>query len=165
MDAAGFCQPGDYYGARLTNPSTSPLVDEGVTGRGTICPSSGHAKGLSTNDIAQTDDFGNGQTVTQVPLIRLTAPLDDETLYGAFSASAQSGLPGLGGSIGATGVPVALTSTRAASGRRVFFASNVDTARGVDVPALAPGQYRAKWVLRDANGDTRTVITRFVDEA
>jgi hypothetical protein len=27
------------------------------------------------------------------------------------------------------------------------------------------GQYRAKWVLRDANGDTRTVITRLVDEA
>ncbi len=162
--ASGSCQPGDYYGAPVTRPPISQLVGEGVTGEGKICPPSGRAKGLSTADIAQTDDFSGGQTVTQVPLIESTAPLNDETLYGGFLASAQSGLPGPGGSIGATGVPVALTITRAASGRRVFFAHNVDTVRGVSVPALAPGQYRATWVLRDANGDTRTLTTRF-DEA
>jgi hypothetical protein len=33
------------------------------------------------------------------------------------------------------------------------------------VSGLAPGPYVATWVLRDAAGDTRTVTTRFVDEA
>jgi hypothetical protein len=46
----------------------------------------------------------------------------------------------------------------------VFRVGNVDTARGVDVPALTPGAYSARWVLTDANGDTRTVQTRFFDE-
>ena len=103
--------------------------------------------------------------MTQVPQIESTAPIQDETLYGSFVASAQSGLPGPHGAISARGVPVGLTITAAGSRRRVFHAANVDTPRGVDVPALAPGPYVATWVLRDAAGDTRTVTTRFVDEA
>ncbi len=162
--ASGSCQAGDYYGPSLTRPPISDQVGDGVFGTGTICPQSGRARGLSTNDIAQTDDFSGGQTVTQVPLIESTAPIQDETLFGPFVASAQSGLPGAHGFTGATGVPVALTITRAASRRAVFHTPNVDTARGVSVPALAPGQYLARWVLRDANGDTRTVKTRFVEE-
>jgi hypothetical protein len=129
-----------------------------------VCPGSGSAAGLSTNDIAQSDDFSGGQTITQVPLIESTSPIQDETLYGAFVASAQSGLPAAHGSTGAKGVPVALTITRAGSRRRVFHAANVDRPRGVNVAALAPGAYVANWVLRDANGDTRTVSTRFNDE-
>jgi hypothetical protein len=100
-----------------------------------------------------------------VPGIESTAPIQDETLYGSFVASAQSGLPGPHGSIAATGVPVALTIRAAGSRHRVFHAANVDTARGVNVSALAPGSYVATWVLRDAAGDTRTVTTRFADEA
>jgi hypothetical protein len=162
--ASGTCQPGDYFGASITRPPTSGAVGEGIAGSGTICPANGHAQGLSTNDIAQTDDFSGGQTETSVPYIASTAPIDDETLYGGFDASAQSGLAGPNASIVATGVPVALTITRAASQRPVFHAANVDTARGVGVPALTPGSYVASWVLHDANGDTRTVSTRFVDE-
>jgi hypothetical protein len=164
--ASGTCQPGDYYGPPITRPPTSGAVGIGVAGTGAICPASGRAAGLSTGDIDQTDDFSGGQTETQVPYIASTAPIQDETLYGAFEASAQSGLAGPSDSIVATGVPIALTITRAASGRRpVFRAADVDTARGVDVPALTPGSYVARWVLRDASGDTRTVTTRFVDES
>ena len=162
--ASGRCQPGDFYGPPLTNPPVSDQVGDGVLGHGTVCPANGSATGLPTADIAQTDDFSGGQTVVTVPLIRSTAPIEDETLFGPFIASAQSGLPGPHGSIGAAGVPVALTITRAASRRRVFHAPNVDTARGVSVPALAPGQYLAHWLLHDANGDTRSETTRFVDE-
>jgi hypothetical protein len=162
--ASGACQAGEYWGAPLTAPPASTEVGEGVGGEGQICPLSGSAAGLPVSDIAQTDEFSGGQTVTSVPYIESTAPVQDETLYGAFIASAQSGLPAAHGSIGATGVPVALTITRAASRRPVFSASDVDTAAGVTVPALAPGSYTATWVLRDANGDTRTLTTRFVDE-
>lgn len=163
--ASGVCQPGDFYGPPLSSSTpVSDQVGDGVFGDGTICPLSGKAKGLSTEDIAQTDDFSGGQTTITVPMIESTAPIQDETLYGAFVASAQSGLPGPHGSISATGAPIALTITRAASRRPVFHAANVDTATGVAVAALAPGPYVAKWVLRDANGDTRTVTTRFVDE-
>jgi hypothetical protein len=162
--ASGTCQPGDYYGPSITQPPISGAVGTGIAGSGTICPAGGRARGLSTADVAQTDDFSGGQTQTQVPFIASTAPINDETLYGGFDASAQSGLAGRNDSIVATGVPVALTITRAASRRRVFHAANVDTARGVSIPALTPGDYVATWVLRDANGDTRTATTRFVDE-
>jgi hypothetical protein len=45
----------------------------------------------------------------------------------------------------------------------VFHAANVDTASGVAVPALSTGAYGARWVVTDANGDTRTVQTRFFE--
>ena len=163
--ASGTCQAGDYWGPPVSRLPISDAVGDGIAGSGTICPMSGHAKGLSVADIAQTDDFSGGQTETQVPQIESTAPIQDETLYGSFVASAQSGLPGPHGSVAATGVPVALTIATAGSRHRVFHAANVDTPRGVNVSGLAPGPYVATWVLRDAAGDTRTVTTRFVDEA
>jgi hypothetical protein len=162
--ASGTCQPGDFYGPPLSKAPVSDQVGDGVFGRGRVCPADGSATGLPSDDIAQTDDFSGGQTVVAVPLIRSTAPIDDETLFGPFVASAQTGLPGPHGSVAARGVPVALTITRAASRRSVFHVINVDTARGVNVPALAPGQYLAHWLLHDANGDTRALTTRFVDE-
>ncbi len=163
--SSGTCQPGDYWGKPVTSPPIGASIGVGISSSGTICPASGKAKGLPTADIAQTDDFSGGQTVTQVPEIQSTAPIQDETLYGSFVASAQSGLPGPHGSVSAGGVPIALTIRPAGSGHRVFHATNVDTARGVDVPALAPGAYVATWALHDAAGDTRRLTTRFVDEA
>ena len=99
-----------------------------------------------------------------LPFIESTAPLQDETLYGAFVASAQTGLPGPHNSTENTRTPVGLTITPARSHHPAFHAANVDTARGVRIGSLAPGPYVARWVLRDANGDTRTVTTRFTDE-
>jgi hypothetical protein len=163
--ASGTCQPGDYWGPPVTRTPISPAVGVGIAGNGTVCPDSGRAKRLPAAVIAQTDDLSGGQTETQVPLIRSTAPIQDETLYGGFIASAQSGLPGPHGSVSAAGVPVALTIRRAGSRRSVFHSGNVDTASGVAVAALAPGPYVATWVLHDAAGDTRTVTTRFVDQA
>jgi hypothetical protein len=163
--ASGTCQAGDYWGPPVAKPPIGPSIGVGIGGSGTICPESGRAKGLSTTDIAQTDDFSGGQTVTQVPQIQSTAPIQDETLYGSFLASAQSGLPGPHGSVSAAGVPIALTITPAGSRHAVFHAANVDRVRGVPVSALAPGPYVATWVLHDAAGDTRTLTTRFVDEA
>jgi hypothetical protein len=163
--ASGTCQPGDYWGPPVARTPSSAAVGLGISGNGTVCPDSGRARGLPTAVIAQTDDFSGGETETQVPLINSTAPIQDETLYGGFVASAQSGLPGPHGSDSAGGVPIALTITAAGSRTRVFHAANVDTARGVAVPALTPGPYVATWVLHDAAGDTRTVTTRFTDEA
>jgi hypothetical protein len=163
--ASGTCQPGDYYGPPPATPPVSVATGvPGLGGTGTVCPPDGRAGGLSSTDIAQTDEFSGGLTQTSVPDIVSTSPIQDETLYGPFIASAQTGVPGPNGSIVATGVAVALTVTRAASRRTVFHATNVDSAQGVAVPALAPGAYVAKWVLTDAAGDTRTVRTRFADE-
>ncbi|MGH2876287.1 MAG: hypothetical protein ACRDLV_08560, partial [Solirubrobacteraceae bacterium] len=163
--ASGSCQPGEYWGRPLKGPPISGAIGSGIAGTGRICPVSGHAAGLPTADIAQTDEFSGGQTKTQVPQVRSTAPIQDETLYGAFVASAQSGLTGPHGSVSAAGVPISLTIRRAGGGRVVFHADNADTRAGVSVPALAPGGYVARWVLHDAAGDTRTVTTRFVDLA
>jgi hypothetical protein len=161
--SSGRCEPGAYWGKPLTSPPTSAGVGAGVGGDGTVCPLSGRAHGLPVADIAQTDPLSGGQTVTQIPLIESTAPIQDETMSGRFIASAQSGLPGAHGSVGAAGVPIALTISGAASHVRVFHAANVDTAAGVPVPAPAPGAYTATWELHDANGDTRTVVTRFTE--
>ncbi|HEY5188229.1 MAG TPA: hypothetical protein VII87_04285, partial [Solirubrobacteraceae bacterium] len=162
--ASGTCQPGDFYGPPLQRAPTGSSVGSGPSGAGVVCPASGRATGLSTADIAQTDDLSGSQTVTQVPFIESTAPIQDETLYGSFLASAQTGLPGAHGTSIAGGVPVALTITAAGSRHAVFRSGNVDTSRGVTVPALNPGAYSAHWVLRDASGDTRTLTTRFVDQ-
>lgn len=161
---SGSCQPGDFYGRPLSHAPTASTVGIGPGGGGTACPDSGRAAGLSTADIAQTDDRSGGQTVTQVPTIASTAPGQDDTLYGRFIASAQSSLPGAHGSTAAAGTPIALSIRPAGSGHRVFHAANVDTRHGVPVPPLAPGTYAATWVLHDANGDTRTLTTRFTEQ-
>ena len=162
--ASGRCEPGEYYGAPLSRAPISGGVGSGPGGSGTICPQGGSAAGLAVSDIAQTDDRSGGQTVTQVPAIASTAPIQDETMYGGFVASAQSRLPGANGAGAAAGTPIALTIRPAGSHHAVFDAANVDTVRGVAVAALAPGTYSATWVLHDANGDTRTLVTRFSEQ-
>jgi hypothetical protein len=93
-----------------------------------------------------------------------TAPSDDATVYGTFTALAQTGLPSRTRGLYAGGAPVALSVTRSGSARAAFHARNVDTARGVTVRGLRPGVYTARWVVSDANGDTRTVTTRFIQQ-
>ena len=162
--ASGSCEPGDYYGPPLSTPPTGVGIgNPGVADSGTICPVSGDAAKLPAARITQVDDRSGGQTHTEVPLIASTAPAQDAILYGPFVALAQTALPGAFGSTFTTGARVALTITPAGSRRAVFRAANVNTARGMPVRALPRGTYVAKWVLRDANGDTRTIRTTFVE--
>jgi hypothetical protein len=163
--ASGSCEPGAYYGPPLSHIPLSPTVGvPGLTGTGTVCAMSGSARGLSVQHIAQTDDLSGGQTRTEVPLIGPTSPINAETLYGPFVAIASAGVPGAGGSVVTVRPRIALTITRSADGRAVFRAANVDTPAGVRVNGLPTGPYRARWVLTDAAGDTRTVQTTFVQE-
>jgi hypothetical protein len=170
--AGGRCQPGEYYGPPLKRPPESAVAGfptfaaGGAALTGQICPMSGDAAGLSSSNISQTDERGGGQTRTEVPDIENTSPANGEVVYGPFNALARSGLPGPVHTI----VPadstskISLVITRASSGRVVDRLRNVDTKNGARVPALKPGSYRATWTLADANGDTRTVTTRFVEE-
>jgi hypothetical protein len=92
--------------------------------------------------------------------------MEGETVYGAFTALAESGLPGPFGSV----TPLDSTSTigfsmtPAGGSTPVFTASNVDTPSGTAVPAQTPGSYQATWTLSGPNGDTRVVTTRFIEE-
>ncbi len=98
-----------------------------------------------------------------MPELEGIAPLQNANLYGKFVALAQTGLPGpqrIDDRDAA--LACALTITPAGSRHAVFRAANVNTSAGVVVTELWPGSYRAKWVVIDANGDTRTVQTRFV---
>ncbi|MGZ4173260.1 MAG: hypothetical protein ACXVQR_02165 [Solirubrobacteraceae bacterium] len=160
---SGHCEPGDYYGAALSAPPLSPGIGQGPAGTGTICPLSGNAAGLPATSIAQSDDGSGGSTRLEVPQILDTAPSEDSTVYGRFVALAGAGLPGANGGTVASGATVSLTITPAGGHRAVFRATNVNTARGVRVRGLRSGVYRATWVLTDANGDTRTVQTRFIE--
>ncbi len=165
--ASGTCEAGNYYGPAPTTPPTNAAVGApGIAGRGTICPADGSAKGLSTTHIEQTDDLSGGVTFTDVPQFEFTTPSNGATLSGAFTALAGAGIPTPQHAMIASGAPVALTIIPGSGGGQTvaFRAANVNTARGVPVPALAPGAYSAKWVLTDASGDTRTVLTRFVEQ-
>jgi hypothetical protein len=160
--ASGSCEPGDYYGAALRRPPIGPAVSQpGVGGSGRVCPLSGSAAGLSAGDIEQTDDFSGGQTVARVPLIKSTTPSQGASRSGAFRALARAVVPGPAGAIETVHSRVSLTITAMSSGRVAFRAANVNRARGASVRGLALGRYRARWVLSDAGGDTRTVITQF----
>jgi hypothetical protein len=162
--SSGRCEPGDYYGPALSDAPVSATIGvPGVSGSGLACPLSGRAKGLPINPIMQVDDQSDGQTRTEVPVIEGTAPLQDATLYGRFIALAQTGLPGLNGSTLPARARVTLTITRSGARRPAFRAANVAGGRGVWVRRLRRGSYHAKWVLIDANGDTRTLRTQFVE--
>jgi hypothetical protein len=159
--SGGTCSPDQYYGAGLTSAPTSAqagfpaAVAGGASGTGTICPASGSAAGLSSGTIAQTDELSGGQTQTEVADIVDTSPIEGETLYGTFTALAET-TDGIS--------PVSLTVTRAGGGSRAI-PGNVNTANGVTVSGLAPGNYTATWTITDPNGDTRTVTTRFIEQS
>jgi hypothetical protein len=163
--AGGRCEPGQFYGAIVTKPPLgSGIGAPGVAGTGRICPLSGHAAGLPSANVFQLDDRSGGQTRTELPSILGTAPVPNATLYGPFVAVAQAGLPGPHNTTIGVRSPIAVSIVRAGSRRVAFHAGNVDTASGVPVRGLARGTYTATWVVRDANGDTRTIHTRFVQE-
>ena len=161
---SGRCEAGLYYGPPLSDvPLSSSIGVPGATGGGTICPLSGRASGLGTGTISELDDRSGGQTRTRVPSFLGTAPVQNATLYGNFIALAQTGIPGPHASTIATHSRVALTIRRSGRRRPVFRAANVGTVRGVAIRELPVGSYQATWVLSDANGDTRTISTQFVE--
>jgi hypothetical protein len=163
--AGGTCEPGDYWGPPPGAPPPSPAIGfPGAGGTGRICPRSGRAAGLPDADIAQTDDLSGGQTRTEVPSFEGMSPTDGETLFGPFIALARTGVPGPHGSVTPVTTRVSLAITRSTGGKPLFRAANVGTARGASVRDLPTGTYVARWVLRDANGDTRTIRTHFVQE-
>jgi hypothetical protein len=75
---------------------------------------------------------------------------------------AGAGFDAPDGSLVRTAAAVSVTVMPAAGGRPVLRARNVNTPGGVRSGPLPPGVYRARWRLTDANGDTRTVLTRFI---
>jgi hypothetical protein len=121
---------------------------------------------MPTDAISQTDDLSGGQTETEVPDIENTSPMEGETMYGRFTALAESGLSAPGNTTFPTDLStqIALRIVTANSQRRVFSARNVDTAGGVAVPALKPASYLAIWTLVNSNGDERLMATRFVEQ-
>ena len=169
--AGGTCQAGEYYGPPLSAPPISAFAGQptAVAGGGAltgeICPTSGLATGLPATAISQTDELSGGQTQTEVPDVEDTSPMEGESVYGAFDAIAETGLPGPNNTVISTdnSSTVALSIAPAAGGAAVFAAANVDTLNGVNVAALAPGTYKATWTVHDLNGDERTVSTRFVE--
>jgi hypothetical protein len=164
--ASGTCEAGDYYGpAPATPPVTAAIGAPGLSGTGKICPANGSAKGLPATNIEQTDDLSGGLTSTQVPQLQFTSPTDGATLYGPFTAQAAAGIATPQHGVTASGAPIALTITGASGGPAVFRTGNVNSAAGVSVSGLSAGTYRARWVVTDANGDTRTVLTRFTEQS
>ena len=163
--AGGICQPGEYWGEPLRSLPSSPSVGlGGAAGTGIVCPADGRATGLPDALMAQTDDLSGGMTMTSVPRLSGTAPSNDAIVVGAFTAVAQTAIAGANGAIFSTTTPVTLTIAGAASHSVVFRAANAAAAGGVAVPALPAGVYDATWVVRDRNGDTRTVVTHFVSQ-
>jgi hypothetical protein len=163
--SGGQCQPGEYYGPPVTTPPTSGSAGSifgGFALTGEICPMNGNAAGLPTSTIAQTDEFSGGQTMTEVPLIVSLTPLNGQNVFGAFTARARAGFPGPNNTTIPNHAMIALKITR--SGKTVFSAPNVNTKNGVHVSGLRSGTYTATWTLTDANGDTRTVVTQFIQQ-
>jgi hypothetical protein len=155
--ARGTCEPDEYFGQPLTEPPLpgSIGVGPGAALSGRICPASGDAAGLPTDAIAQTDELSGGLTQAEVPSVTDTLPLSGETVYGTFTALADSS---------DSSSPIGLSIAPAAGGDPVFTAANTDSADGVTVAGLTRGTYRATWTVTDPNGDTRTLTTRFVYE-
>jgi hypothetical protein len=168
--SGGTCEPDQYYAPPLSSAPTNggagdpTAIAGGSALTDTVCPSNGDASGLSATNIVQTDELSGGQTQTHVPDVEDTSPMQGETVYGNFVVLAESGLPGPDNSVTPTDSTskIAVSIAPAGGGGPVFTSPNVDTVNGVPVNALSPGAYKATWTLTDANGDTRTVTTRFI---
>ena len=91
-----------------------------------------------------------------------TSPLNDANVFGAFTARARAGFPGPNNTTTANNARIALHITH--SGKTVFSAPNVNTKSGVTVKGLRRGTYTAIWTLTDANNDTRTAVTQFIEQ-
>ena len=128
----------------------------GSEGTGQICPTSGNAAGLPPDTLAQTDDQSGGQTVTEVADVADTSPLAGETVYGTFTALAEA-------TDGSS--PIALTISQGGGSRRCSRAQRRHRRTASTVSGLAPGNYTATWTVTNANGDTRTVTTRFIEQS
>ena len=96
----GSCQPGDYWG-----DAAGDAADQRGRGHAQLsgrrrqradrrrsARSNGNAAGLPTAALAQSDELSGGLTETEVPEILDTSPIDGESLYGKFTALAESGL-------------------------------------------------------------------------
>jgi hypothetical protein len=160
---AGTCSPGEYWGGPLSSEPTNVAAGfptgtttGGVALTGEICPLSGSAAELSTSDMAQTDEFSGGETVATVASVANTSPAQGESTYGTFTALAEAS---------EAEPTIELSIAKASGGSAVFTSSNVDTPSGVAVSGLQPGAYKATWKLVDANGDTRTQTTRFIEQS
>jgi hypothetical protein len=163
--SSGGCSALSWWGPPLSTPPTSGLAGEpsfvagGAALSGEVCPKSGSAAGLPAGpggQVAQTDERSGGSTQTSVAELTGTSPLDGETMVGSFTALAQ---------VTDGSSPVSLKITPASGGHAVAFESNVDTANGSTVKALPAGRYLATWVVSDANGDTRTLTTHFIEQS
>jgi hypothetical protein len=169
LGAGSRCQPGLYYGAPPSAPSPASSVagltgQSGATLTGRICPLSGSAGGLSDTAIVQADDRSGGLTQTEVPDISTTSPIDGETVYGRFIARAQATFLGPHGDVIPSGYPISLTITPANATKPVITSGDVNTASGKPIASLKPGTYDAIWSWGDFNGDSRTIVTSFVEE-
>jgi hypothetical protein len=159
--SGGRCSPGEYLRGPLLTAPTNGFAGEpselfgGTALTGVICLGDGNPQGLTTRQMAQTDERSGGATITDVRQLIDISPVEGETLYGKFMAVAQpdSGQP-----------PVSLRITKASGLKPVFVSHNVDKRRGVPVSALPTGSYTAYWTVRDRNGDSRQYVTRFVEE-
>jgi hypothetical protein len=169
--SGGTCSPDQYYGAPLSSAPTSAAAGApsaivgGAALTGAICPNNGQAAGLPDSSIIQTDEHSQGSTQTEVPDLEDTSPMEGETVYGRFTALAETGFAAPDNSVTPDNSAVALSIKKSSGGSAVFTASNVNTTGGVTVKGLKPGTYIATWTVKDANGDTRTVTTRFVEQS
>jgi hypothetical protein len=162
--AGGTCQPGEYYGAPVRSPPLGSQIGvPGATGNGAVCPGNGHARGLSATNIEQSDDLSGGLTRTVVPQLQSFSPNDGATLYGGFLVTAQPVLQGFSDSSYGARATVSLSVRRAGSKHPLLFVRNAAVEGGDRVHGLPRGAYDATWVVSDANGDTRTVQSRFVE--
>jgi hypothetical protein len=165
--ASGTCQPGDYWGGPfgLSGSSLSAIIlilESGGAefgGSSPICGPRGRAKGVSSRQIEQEDAQSGGFTSTSIPQLGTHIPAANAVISSRFRALAQTGFRGPDGGLVPAAARVSLTITHA--GKTVFDSANVERPGGVSVRRFAVGNYWAKWVISDRNGDTRTVLTRF----
>jgi hypothetical protein len=121
-------------------------------------------EGYSATAIVQADDRSGGLTQTEVADISSTSPIAGETLYGQFTARAQAGFLGPNDEVIPSSYPVSVAIIRAGATKPSLILADVNTAAGRPVKSLKPGTYDAIWAWHDFTGDSRTIVTSFVEE-
>jgi hypothetical protein len=170
-------QPSNGFTNMLLQLSTTCQVGEWFYGSdsGQVCTTGGHPAppdfGSSfiasppNGTVGLLDEFSGNATTVTIGQVTSTGPLNGESIYDAYTAYASANVGGC--CAPDTTDPVALQVAPIAhtpacpDASCTAFTGNANSASGVTVSGLAPGQYQAAWTLTNPHGDTSSLMTTF----
>lgn len=162
----GVCAPGRWLGTSLAGGGADYVCGPGGTPAGEQLDEFASRELLGTDAIVLLDDHAGGGTAVAPPSPTGVVPADGAATWGAtwtaFGDVDVAAFPWSG--FGPALIFSFRPRTDPLSTAPFTTVGNANTVSGVPVSGVAPGRYEGRWVVTDANGDTRAKSTFFFQQ-